>query len=52
MCVLKLLRYFFFKEELIYSNIDGFYNKECLDIIKFNFLKGKNNNIYFNFGIC
>lgn len=38
-CVFKLFFYFFNKEELVTSNIDGIYNKKCLDVFKLNFLK-------------
>ena len=49
MCALKLLQYFFSKEELSHSNTDGSHNKECLDTTKLNSLKGKNSNIYLPF---
>lgn len=39
-CALKLLQFFFSKEELTNSNTDGSHNKECLDSTKLNTLKG------------
>lgn len=38
-CVLKLLFYFFIKEEFANSNINGIYKKACFDSGKLNFLK-------------
>ena len=38
-CTLKLLPYFFSKEDLANSNTDGTHNKACLDSSKLNSLK-------------
>lgn len=38
-CTLKLLPYFFTREELANSNTDGTHGKDCLDGTKLNALK-------------
>ena len=38
-CTLKLLPYFFTREELVNSNTDGTHGKDCLDGTKLNALK-------------
>lgn len=40
-CAIKLLPYFFSKEELTVGNTDGNFNKEALDRTKLHLLKGK-----------
>ena len=40
-CAVKLLPYFFSKEELAVGNTDGNFNKEALDRTKLHSLKGK-----------
>lgn len=39
LCVFKLLLFFFSKEELVISNIDGIYEKYCFDSNKLNLFK-------------
>lgn len=39
MCVLRLFIYFFSKEELVESNINGSYEKRGLDSVKLNLFK-------------